>query len=519
LVRIVKSGNRRIKLLYSNADDINRVRKFVRIYNPVLRFTKAGKNGDIDCKTSILYKNEAWIGELFFLIENLERYKIEYKVMFKYQRNINKEKYLLYMKSLNFKYTPRNYQLKAVYDVLNYNYVTGESITGTGKSLIISTLCKIMIDKRYKTLVIVPKKSLVEQMCADMIDYFGENFGENIQKMNSDYFDRVFKNNIIISTWQTLQNLSTESFLRFDCVIADECDIMSTYNSKYRNIVMSCENAKYVLGMTGTMPKKHFIDYHNIIGVLGKHIVYTTEKKMMKAGIISNINISTKKLYYSNDTFNNYITVMDKNDVFVGDIVETKDKKWFVENVEDYNIDVCGKIYKITDVMGMTKFKSGDVVLDRKWFKTKTQFQREIEFISGIKVRLEYITNLVNSLTGNILILTSFKDSESIKYLNYFNGKVDKNIMYVHSGVSTNDREEMFNTLETSNNNVNRGVSINNLQHFVMLSSIKNASTVRQMIGRVIRLDGKENSATVYRKETYKERGFKIKEEKIKLED
>jgi len=548
LVRIERIHNRIIKLFFSTVEEAKQIKKFTRIYNPVLRFTKPGRNGDTDCKTSILFRNEAWIGELDYLVSNLKKYKMQYKIMFDYIKDINKKTFMSYINSIKLKYNPRNYQLQCIYDVLKYHYVTGESITGTGKSLIISILAKIMIDKKYRVLIIVPKVSLVEQMYNDMINYFGESFSKNMQKINGDYYDKMFRSNIIISTWQTLQNKADESFLIFDCVVADECDIMRKYDSKYRAIVMNCLEAKYVLGMTGTMDKPSIIDYHNVIGVLGKHRVYTEEKKMMEEGIISKITIQAKKIYYPENIYDAYKLHMDKSGFFIGDIIETRDKKWFSDNIDNYDISVCDKKYEITDTVGMTKFKSGDVLLDQKWFKTKIQFQREIEFISSIKIRMDYIVNLINSLDGNVLILTSFRVVEALKYVEYLDGKIKKNILYIDGSISTKERSSIFDELEKTDNNVlialkstmDRGVSVNNLQHFIMLSSIKNASSVRQMIGRVIRLDGKNNHAIVYditdciynvnderysnsmkhyieRKKMYKERHFELIEENIKL--
>ena len=98
---------------------------------------------------------------------------------------------------------------------------------------------------------------------------------------------------------------------------------------------------------------------------------------------------------------------MDDDTIKIGDMVETRNKKWFSGFLDDEEYDpmVCDKKFKITGIKGMTKFYSGDILLDRKWFKTKIQFQREIEFITKIEYRLEFLANFINTLEGNVLIL------------------------------------------------------------------------------------------------------------------
>jgi len=485
---------------------------------------------------------------LDYLISKFRTNRIKYKINFEYKKDIDLKKLRKYISKHNFKFKPYPYQLKAVHDVLRFNYVTGESITGTGKSFIISMLSKMMLDKNYKTLIIVPKKDLVEQMYDNFLDYFGNKYSDSLQKINDDYLIKHFQKNIIISTWQTLQNKSDESFSIFDCVIADECDVMAKYDSKYRQIVMNCNNAKYILGMTGTMPKDHIIDYHNIVGVLGKHIVYTTEKKMMDKGIVSKIDIKAVKLIYPRSYYDDYKEYMEDTTIHIGDTVETRNKKWFDVNIKEFDENVVDKEFKITDTIGMTKFKSGDTILDQRWMKTKSNFQKEIEFLSKLEKRNEFLLNYINNLKGNILVLTSFIKTESNIIMDYFNNKLKKNLMFLEGSVKTPDRRVMFNTLEKSDDNLlialrktmDRGTSINNLQHFVLLSSIKNASTLRQMIGRIIRLDKKTNMATVHdivdcifnpekkkfsnsmkhyieRKKTYYERYFELNEEKNEI--
>jgi len=66
---------------------------------------------------------------------------------------------------------PRNYQVETVFHALKEHRKTILSPTGSGKSLMIYAICRYLKSIGKRTLLVVPSKSLVEQMYKDFQDY------------------------------------------------------------------------------------------------------------------------------------------------------------------------------------------------------------------------------------------------------------------------------------------------------------------------------------------------------------
>jgi hypothetical protein len=112
----------------------------------------------------------------------------------------------------------RPYQMSAILNALNTGRQLMLSPTGSGKSMIIYMICR-MIEK--KTLIIVPTTALVEQMSSDFADY-GYDSDANVHKI---YYgkDRQTEKMITVTTWQTLAKQPEDYFKQFEVVIGDEC--------------------------------------------------------------------------------------------------------------------------------------------------------------------------------------------------------------------------------------------------------------------------------------------------------
>jgi primosomal protein N' len=100
----------------------------------------------------------------------------------------------------------RDFQYKCVYDLLKYNSICGEAVPASGKSLIIYLVCRLMLDKDYQSVIIVPNVGLCQQMYDDFKNYGFKNIAKNVQIINNEYKEKNFVKKIVISTWQSLQN-------------------------------------------------------------------------------------------------------------------------------------------------------------------------------------------------------------------------------------------------------------------------------------------------------------------------
>ena len=153
-----------------------------------------------------------------------------------------------YMNKIS-RYEPRPYQIEGVFDALKYNRKLLVSPTASGKSLMIYTITRYMVDKNKDVLLVVPTTSLVEQMYKDFIEY-----GWDVEK----YCHRVYAGkekestkSVTITTWQSIYKLDASFFERYGCVIGDEAHLFKS--KSLVKIMTKLRDAKYRFGFTGTL--------------------------------------------------------------------------------------------------------------------------------------------------------------------------------------------------------------------------------------------------------------------------
>ena len=105
------------------------------------------------------------------------------------------------MKSITT-FTPRDYQIEAVYDALRYNRKLLISPTASGKSFMIYAIVRYFVALGKKILLVVPTTSLVEQMYKDFSSY-GFDVGSFCHKIYAGK-ERETDAQVIITTWQSI---------------------------------------------------------------------------------------------------------------------------------------------------------------------------------------------------------------------------------------------------------------------------------------------------------------------------
>ena len=215
---------------------------------------------------------------------------------------------------------PRKYQVETVFRALKEYRKTIVSPTGSGKSLMIYAICRYLksIDKRC--LIVVPSKSLVEQMSKDFVDYgWGE---ENIHKIYQGH-SLDTKAPVTVTTWQSVYGLDKKWFRQFDGVIGDECH---QFKSKsLQGIMKKCPDAKWRYGFTGTLDGKQV---HRLMleGLFGPVYKTTSSSDLMEKGFLAKLNVEIIILKHEPKTFDNYnaeieyIGLMEERNRFVSDL-------------------------------------------------------------------------------------------------------------------------------------------------------------------------------------------------------
>ena len=199
------------------------------------------------------------------------------------------------------RYEPRQYQIQGVFDALKYNRKLLISPTASGKSLMIYTITRYMVDKGHSVLLVVPTTSLVEQMYKDFIDY-GWNSDENCHRIYAGKEKHTDKP-VTITTWQSIYKLEHSFFKRYGRVIGDEAHLFKS--KALIRIMTKLHDAKYRFGFTGTLDgtQTHKWVLEGLFGPAYK-IVRTDE--LIEKGHLAKLNIKILLLQHESHRFDTY---------------------------------------------------------------------------------------------------------------------------------------------------------------------------------------------------------------------
>ncbi len=278
----------------------------------------------------------------------------------------------------------REHQLDAYIHAMQKRRALLVSPTASGKSLIIYLIFRQLHQyQNLKGLIIVPTTSLVEQLYSDFGDY---NNGE-MTEVHRIYQGKEKDTDkpLTISTWQSLYKLPKEYFHQFDYIIGDEAHLFKAQS--LTTILTSCVNAKYRIGLTGTLDgtKTHKLVLEGLFGTVKKVI---STKELIDKQQLSNFEIKCLVLKHTDD-----------------ECLKAKDKT----------------------------------------------YQEEIEYLISHESRNKFIKNLAVSLGKNTLILFQMVDKHGrILYDMIKNTKniSNRKVFFIYGGTETTDREEIRKIME-----------------------------------------------------------------------
>ena len=426
--------------------------EFFTFFVPGYQFVPAYRNRIWDGKIRLfnLQTNQIYLG----LLPYIEEFCKERQYEFEYgdPRPDVEDEYSVYhakkfIESLNIhsRGEPieiREHQLNAYIHAMQKRRALLVSPTASGKSLIIYLLFRQLHQyQNLKGLVIVPTTSLVEQLYSDFGDY---NNGEmvNVHRIYQGKEKETDKP-LTISTWQSLYKLPKEYFHQFDYIIGDEAHLFKAQS--LTTILTSCVNAKYRIGLTGTLDgtKTHKLVLEGLFGAVKKVI---TTRELIDKQQVSDFEIKCLVLKHDDE--------------------------------------VCLQI------------------------KDKT-YQEEIEYLISNENRNKFIKNLAVSLGKNTLILYQMVDKHGqILYdmIRETKNIGNRKVFFVHGGVDANDREEIRRIMEIENNAIvvasfgtfSTGINIRNLHNIIFASPSKSRIRNLQSIGRGLRQSEGKDKAVLY---------------------
>jgi superfamily II DNA or RNA helicase len=339
-----------------------------------------------------------------------------------------------YMKSI-CSHEPRDYQIQGVYDALRYKRKLLLSPTASGKSLMIYSIVRYLVEKNLKVLLVVPTTSLVEQMYKDFEDY-GWNAEQYCHKIYGGS-DKNIDLPVTISTWQSIYKLDKSYFSDYDAVIGDEAH---QFKSKSLISIMNkLHDAKYRFGFTGTLDgsQTHKLVLEGLFGPTNK-LVKTDD--LIKKGYLSELKIKVLLLSHPENEFNEY-------EEEVQYLINNTKRNNFIKNL-------------VISLEGNT-----------------------LVLFNRVTSHGEPLFNLINKFT-----------SENRKTF-FIHGGVDTEEREMVRKIT---EEESNAIIVASYGTFSTGINIRNLHNIVFASPSKSRIRNLQSIGRVLRKGKEKTSATLY---------------------
>lgn len=349
-----------------------------------------------------------------------------------------------YVKQLNPKHYPRDYQLNSFVHAIRSKRRIVLSPTGSGKSLLLYLVCNYLLKQGKRGLLIVPRSALVEQMYSDFEDYSVKN-GKDMEKYCHRVYsgrDKVSDKPIVISTWQSLQRLPKEYFEQFDYVICDE--VHQAQAKSLTDIVGKCTKAQYRIGVTGTLSGAKSHEWQ-LIGLFGQVYKATSSAELMEKNQLAKLTIKCLLLKYSEE--------------------------------------------------------------ECRYMKSAS-YKDEIDYIVTNKERNNFICNLALSLKGNTLLLFNYVDKHGKVLYEMLQQKVKegRKVFFIHGGTDVEDRESIRKIIETEQSAIivgsvgvlSTGTNIVALDNVIFASPSKSKIRNLQSIGRGLRVSDTKKSATLY---------------------
>jgi superfamily II DNA or RNA helicase len=336
----------------------------------------------------------------------------------------------------------REHQINAFVHAMQKRRALLVSPTASGKSLIIYLIFQqLQKYQNLKGLVIVPTTSLVEQLYSDFGDY---NNGEmtNVHRIYQGK-EKESDKDLIISTWQSLYKMPPEYFKQFDYIIGDEAHLFKAQS--LTTILTSCVNAKYRIGLTGTLDgtKTHKLVLEGLFGPVRKVI---TTKELIDDNKLAKFEIKCLVLKHTDE-----------------ECLAAKDKT----------------------------------------------YQEEVDYLISHEARNKFIKNLTVSLGKNTLVLFQMVDKHGrILYdmIKETEKLGNRKVFFVYGGTETTDREEIRKIMEIENDAIivasfgtfSTGINIRNLHNIIFAMPTKSTIRTLQSIGRGLRQADGKDVATLY---------------------
>lgn len=373
------------------------------------------------------------------------------------------EEIIEYIKSVNLPFEPYDYQQQAIIDSILNKQQLCLAATGSGKSIILSLICGFLMFKGLKGLILVPSISLTTQLKQDIKDYNLDSVYNSTHLIGGDNNIKNLDAKLTLSTWQSAKAIK-DQMKTLDYIIIDESHGLKV-ETESADIVYKAINAKYRIGLTGTLPEDPTA-IMSIISCVGAPKVYIRTQGLIERGFATPVNINILKLHYNND---------DK--ALFRHVGNYTKQLQFIKEHENRN--------RFISKFAISTSKLGNSVI----MCSHVQHMKDI-FIELMQQKYPEVDIENKHITGK----------------NAFEFQSKYNIYYIAGSTKANEREKIISILREHDNSIlvtnyslfSTGINLKSIKNILFASPLKSYTTITQSIGRAIRLHVSKTSAEIY---------------------
>ena len=402
------------------------------------------------------YRNKVWSGDIhlynpmsrrlyFGLIPYIQKFceSRDYKVVFDKNVDgfaaIDEDSVVNFIQSLSLPFKPRGYQLEAFLHAIRTKRALLVSPTASGKSLIIYMITKWWQRTDFKTLIIVPTISLVEQMKGDFVSYGGDE--NDIHTIMSGREKNTNKQ-IVVSTWQSIYKMPRQWYEQFDVIIGDEAH---QYKAKsLTSILEKMTKCPIRLGFTGTLDgtQTHKLVLEGLFGVVKK---VTTTAELIEQKYLADFKIQAIVLKHTDANKKEYSRTEYHDEIDF--LVRNEARNNFISQLALHLKGNTLILYQFVEKHGKPL---------HEMISKQNKDDRQIFFVSGeVEVEDRELVRKITEQENNAIIVAS------------------------------------YGTFST-------GINIRNLHNVVFASPTKSRIRSLQSIGRALRRGDNKEQATLY---------------------
>jgi len=408
-----------------------------------------------------------------------------------------KEDLQKHIDTLNLPFPPYEYQFDGVLEMLNDKRMVSIFATGSGKSLIAYIFLTFLVSIGRKTILLVPNVGLVEQMYNDFVDY-GMKDDTFICKIYSGQ-EKLLEKPLIISTYQSMIRIVKEPFIKqIDGIFVDEAHGLNDIENSMGQIVAATENAKWKIGVTGTLPESE-TGRLSLYSFLGSLRIRIRPIDLIKMGRATPVLVKMIYFNYDKKVTKKLIKGMKAKTAYNKEIQ-------FLESFVPRNENIIKIAETVTKKYGnsivlFSSIAHGELL-------TKIAMKNRVPELANVPLEdIEFKVKLTSrtKIEKKYVIYQTLKETKTFSGVENSFCLSDYDIFFIKGEVSGAERVEISNILENKREamlianyaTTSTGTSIKNIHNIIFSITTKGFIRVSQSLGRGMRLHSSKEAVRI----------------------